>query len=679
MVLIDTEGKVLLSNIVGAQRLGKTAPEFVGTCLYEHFPPDVAQNRKEHYDRVIATGEPVYFQDIRAGRFFESYCHAVFNEEENVSGVAIFAHETTSRKQAEAELEESEEKFRLIFEKSYDPILMLDGGIFIDCNEAALKILHCTGKDQIIGLRPSDISPDKQPDGRLSSEKADELIGAALKQGFSHFEWKHHTIDGEEFWVEVSLTVIPIQGKRIMHALWKDITDSIYAREKIIESEQSLYGILSASPNGIGKVRDRVFAWVNDAMCRITGYTFNELENASTRILYRSDEEYERTGEILYGEGRVDTVIVRKDGTVCNVLIQISPTSSYSYIFTFTDITDRKKAEETLKWKTALLEGQMNTSIDGILVVDENGKRLLTNRRINELWNVPQHILDDEDDSALLAHVVGLTRYPDKFLEKVIYLYDHPSEISRDEIEFTNGLILDRYSSPVLGENGQYYGRIWTFRDITDRKLAEEKIKSLLSEKELLLREVHHRIKNNMSVITGMLMLQAETLKEPSAVDALNDATSRVRSMMVLYDKLYRSADFKSISIKEYLTSLIHEIIGNFPGRMSINVETQIDDCILEARTLSPMGIILNELLTNAMKHAFTDKEKGVIKVSLSIKNNQATLIVQDNGAGIPESIDTENSIGFGLQLVNILTEQLEGTMRIEREEGTRFVMEFEV
>ncbi len=212
-----------------------------------------------------------------------------------------------------------------------------------------------------------------------------------------------------------------------------------------------------------------------------------------------------------------------------------------------------------------------------------------------------------------------------------------------------------------------------------ERLIAEEQIKSLLSEKELLLREVHHRIKNNMSVITGMLMLQAETLKEPSAIAALKDAQGRVRSMMVLYDKLYRSADFKSISIKEYLTSLIHEIIGNFPGHTSIKVETRIDDCILEAKTLSPVGIILNELLTNAMKHAFTDKEKGAIEVSLSIKDNHAILMLQDNGAGIPESIDTGNSTGFGLQLVNMLTEQLEGTIRIEREKGARFVLEFEI
>jgi PAS domain S-box-containing protein len=215
--------------------------------------------------------------------------------------------------------------------------------------------------------------------------------------------------------------------------------------------------------------------------------------------------------------------------------------------------------------------------------------------------------------------------------------------------------------------------------DITDRKLTEDKIKSLLSEKSLLLREVHHRIKNNMVVIAGMLLLQADTLKDPSAAAALEDATNRIRSMMILYDKLYQSIDFRAISIKEYITSLVDEIVANFHSHKSVTVETEIGDYILEAKTLSPIGIILNELLTNAMKHAFTGIENGVINISLSVKNSHATLIVHDNGIGIPESINMATSTGFGLQLVNMLTEQLGGTVRIERGKGARFVLEFEI
>jgi PAS domain S-box-containing protein len=216
-------------------------------------------------------------------------------------------------------------------------------------------------------------------------------------------------------------------------------------------------------------------------------------------------------------------------------------------------------------------------------------------------------------------------------------------------------------------------------RDITERKQAEDKIKKLLSEKELLLREVHHRIKNNMNVVMSLLSLQSDTMKDPSAINAMQDAGNRIRSMMLLYDKLYRSSDFREISTRGYLTTLIGEIVNNFPKRGSVTIETYIDDVILDAKTLSPIGMILNELLTNIMKYAFTGRGNGVITISLSVRDTHATLIIKDNGIGIPESIDIATSTGFGMQLVGMLAEQLEGTIRIERENGTRFVLEFEV
>ena len=220
---------------------------------------------------------------------------------------------------------------------------------------------------------------------------------------------------------------------------------------------------------------------------------------------------------------------------------------------------------------------------------------------------------------------------------------------------------------------------IVTFNDITERKFADDKIKSLLSEKELLLKEVHHRIKNNMNVVMGLLSLQSDTLKDPSAVSALQDSRNRVQSMMVLYDKLYRSNDFRAISAKEYITALISEVMVNFPNRERVDVETRIDDIVLDAKILSPVGIITNELITNTMKYAFTDRDSGRMAVSFSIKGGHATLIVEDNGIGIPESVNIETATGFGLQLVNILAEQLEGSLRIEREDGTRFVLTFRV
>ncbi|MCX5814129.1 MAG: ATP-binding protein [Proteobacteria bacterium] len=251
-------------------------------------------------------------------------------------------------------------------------------------------------------------------------------------------------------------------------------------------------------------------------------------------------------------------------------------------------------------------------------------------------------------------------------------------EVEHDFLDIGRKIILLN-TRQVFQENIGSYIILLTMEDITDRKLAEDQIKALLTEKELLLREVHHRIKNNMNVVVSLLSLQANLLQDPSAISALDDSQNRVRSMMVLYDKLYRSADFRELSAKEYLTSLIDEIVANFPNHEPVAVEKHIDDFILDAKTLSPIGMILNELLTNAMKYAFIGRDNRVIGVSLSIKDNHATLIVQDNGIGIPEPIDMATTTGFGMQLVNILAEQLEGTIRIERQNGTTFVLEFNV
>jgi PAS domain S-box-containing protein len=216
-------------------------------------------------------------------------------------------------------------------------------------------------------------------------------------------------------------------------------------------------------------------------------------------------------------------------------------------------------------------------------------------------------------------------------------------------------------------------------RDITERKRAEDKIKALLREKELLLKEVHHRIKNNMSSLMSLLSLQSNALKNPEAVGALLEAKDRMRSMGVLYDKLYRSENLREMSIKDYLPPLVDEIVGVFPNRGLVKVETRVDDIVLGVKALSPLGIIVNELITNAMKYAFAGRESGSISVSASAKDGRVTLIVEDDGNGIPESVDIENSSGFGLQLVGMLTAQLDGAMRIERRKGARFVLEFDV
>jgi PAS domain S-box-containing protein len=217
-----------------------------------------------------------------------------------------------------------------------------------------------------------------------------------------------------------------------------------------------------------------------------------------------------------------------------------------------------------------------------------------------------------------------------------------------------------------------------THADISEQMEKEEKIERLLAEKELILKEVHHRIKNNMNTMGSLLSLQSQAVHEPAAAAALEDAKARMQSMGILYDSLYRTAGFTELSVKEYLPDLVDEITGNFPNSSMVKVNKHVEDLILDAKRLQPLGIIVNELLTNIMKYAFVGRERGVVDISATNTGGHIAIAVRDNGGGMPESVSFEKSTGFGLQLVYALTQQLNGTIRIERGNGTNIILEFE-
>lgn len=250
-----------------------------------------------------------------------------------------------------------------------------------------------------------------------------------------------------------------------------------------------------------------------------------------------------------------------------------------------------------------------------------------------------------------------------------------PKEV---EVQTTSGAWYTMRILPYRTIDNVIEGAVINFVDISELKQAEMNIQKLLSEKELILKEVHHRIKNNMTTMMSLLSLQSGKIKDETAITVLKDAEGRLRSMMLLYDKLYRSTDFQEVSVKEYFSALINDILRNFPKSASVKIEKNIDDFMISTKIIFSLGIIVNELFTNIMKYAFKDRDDGLIIASASLKDNRAIVIIQDNGIGIPESVDIENSTGFGLMLVRVLTKQINGTVRIERQNGTKVTLEFE-
>ena len=217
------------------------------------------------------------------------------------------------------------------------------------------------------------------------------------------------------------------------------------------------------------------------------------------------------------------------------------------------------------------------------------------------------------------------------------------------------------------------------FTQVSKKSCAAMELAKQYVEKELILREVHHRIKNNMSTMSGLLTLRAAGLTDPSAVAAFDDAKRCMQSMAFLYDRLYKSGGGSDLQVGRYLDSLVDEILGNFPGIELIRVEKRLDDFMLDAVRLQPLGIILNELLTNAMKYAFPAGTGGTITVSALLRDGRASVSVRDDGGGIPEGVDAGRSSGFGLTLVGALAEQLGGTVGIARDGGTAVTVEFDL
>ena len=182
-----------------------------------------------------------------------------------------------------------------------------------------------------------------------------------------------------------------------------------------------------------------------------------------------------------------------------------------------------------------------------------------------------------------------------------------------------------------------------------------------------------------MNIIRSLLSLQSESLDVPDVVNTFQDAIARIESMEILYDRLYKTESYQDVSIKDYLSQLIDEIFQMFPDRQNIEIKKKIKDFTIGTKIIFPLGIIINELLTNAMKYAFPGRGNGLIQISAVKSESHVTFIFEDNGIGMPELENDEKQKGFGLTLVALLTEQIGGNCKIERTEGTTFIIEFEI
>ena len=234
---------------------------------------------------------------------------------------------------------------------------------------------------------------------------------------------------------------------------------------------------------------------------------------------------------------------------------------------------------------------------------------------------------------------------------------------------------LETYAYPVVDENGKIHKVIEHLHDITERKNFDALISRQLDEKELLLKEVHHRIKNNISSIKSLISMQADATSSDEARDVLNSALSRIESMYQMYQNLLLSDTYTDVSAKDYLTQLIESVLAIYPDSDRIDLSCAIADVPVPVKQLFPVGMIVNELITNSLKYAFAGKERGRIDIAFRKSGNSYELLISDNGPGMPEN--NEDSQGFGLLLVDMLTSQLSGNLSVENKNGVHVAVTF--
>ncbi len=342
------------------------------------------------------------------------------------------------------------------------------------------------------------------------------------------------------------------------------------------------------------------------------------------------------------------------------------------------DITARKTAIENSEKQYQLFQQLFKNSPVGIVFLDED--QLV--RDINESFRrMFGYNLDEISGQSLDQFIV-----PEEKIEQAQKLTEHAFGGKLFKEEATR-LHKNGSRVPVLIEDvpvrvgGEIIALFAMYIDISERKKYQEKIENNLREKRTLLEEIHHRVKNNLAILSGLLQLKGLETEDPTLQEILQESQSRIQSMALVHEKFYEFDSLAEIELRQYTKDLVETLRQTLTmSEEQVQVNLDADKVHLDIHQAVPLGILLNEILTNAFKYAFPDGEEGEINIDINREGNHVSIQVQDNGVGLPEDLDMENSESLGIRLMHELTDQLEASFNIDSGNwGTAIKVEFEI
>lgn len=611
-------------------------------------------------------------------RMIKSFAQAASNAIKNAK-----LHLLTKR--AEEALRENEKRYKELWDNAPVAYHVLNKrGIITRVNQTEAKMLGYSKKEMECKSIFKFILPSQRSEARKRFLK---------KISGDHVPVKENRIyvrkDGSQIYVSIDDVLERDKDGKVIgiRTTMVDITARKKAEEALRENEEQLRTLVEAMPEVIyfkdtqgrniivNKAYEELVGLKKE---QILGKTDEELlppdlaeqcrksdeEAIKKRKLIRSEEQtINKGGDKIFFES-IKAPLIDKSGNIKG-LIGVSR-----------DITDRKQSEERLQIEKARLDQLFESAREGIVTVDKEGRVVRINNEFIRLFGyTPEEVRGRDIDELVVPK--GELNKGISITKKVTRGKNIAFEASRRCKDRTL-IDVSVLASPII-VNGEVIAAYAIYRDISERKQAEEKIKASLKEKEVLLREIHHRVKNNMQIISSLLRLQSRQIKDKKILDSFNVSQNRIRSMALIHESLYQSKDLAKINFYDYIKRLTIHLFSIYrTGMDGIELKVEVKDIFLDINRAIPCALIVNELVSNSLKHAFPNGDKGEIAVKMDEdKRGRYTLIVRDTGIGFPEKVDFHKTETLGMQLVTDLVRQLKGNIKLKRLEGTEFRIVF--